>query len=218
MLAANTLEQDMLERPWRHYQPDTISVTVPPDGYPGKRLTVKLPNGVTVHPVVPDNCPPGQTFSTAAAPLAPDVRSVGGGHRVMVDTGREPFAKQFELLTEPLNPAHPSMPHVDRWHEPQYNPSKPGGAAESEYSDRYLGFWREDTELNKGNFFARLPESKKDQPWPEQEFPTQGFFFSQLPTNAHPLRAEHGSKRAEMRRGELQMPFGPSKPVRASSV
>ena len=65
----------------------------------------------------------------------------------MVDTGREPYAKQFETVAEILNPAHPSMPHIDQWHEPQYNPAKPGGAAESEYSDRYLGVISYDSPL-----------------------------------------------------------------------
>ena len=205
-------ERDLLSKPWRREHPQTINVTVPPDGFPGKRLTIKLPNGTTVYPVVPENCPPGQTFSTAAVPPKPDIASIGGGHRVMVDSGREPYAKQFEVLSETLNPAHPSMPHIDHWQEPQYNPTKPGGAAESEYADRYLGFWREDTELNDGAFFARMPESRVDQPWPEKRFPEQDFFFKEIPKSAHPLQAEHGSKRAEMRRylggnhGTLQGP------------
>jgi hypothetical protein len=197
---AATQEAEAIEKPWRHTAPQTVAVTVPPDGYAGQRLTVRLPNGTLFYPVVPPNCPPGQTFAAPSMPPQPDIRAKGGGYRVMVDLGRDPYARQTELVMDAYQPAHPGMPHIDYWSEPQHNVAPRGGLAESEYQDRYLGFWRSDDlpglgakssggtrdnqwlrEISKANYFARLPESRK-----EPEGARSG--------------VETGSKRAELAR------------------
>lgn len=193
-------EREVIEKPWRHTAPQTVLVTVPPGGISGQVLTVTLANGSTIYPTVPPDCPPGQQFSAPAVTTKPEIRSLGGGYRVTVDSGRNPYAVQTELVAEPLNPNHPAMPHIDMWHSPQFNPAPRGGLAESEYQDRYLGYWRSNnipglgqgssggerdnqwlTEINDQNYFARLPESRKEP---------QGASWG----------AETGSKRGELGR------------------
>ena len=74
-----------------------------------------------------------------------------------MDSGRNPYATNLELVQEILDPAHPTLPHADYWQSPQFNKAI---TAESEYADRYLGYWNGNDpaskELAEGSF-AKLP-------------------------------------------------------------
>ena len=78
-IAEVAAEKDYLSKPWRQNAKGSVSVRVPPDGYPGQRLTVKLTDGRLIHPTVPTGCRPGDCFSAPVEPDKPEVRGIGGG-------------------------------------------------------------------------------------------------------------------------------------------